>query len=202
MKKVILLVLVFIVTLSNFVLVSCRLNNQNKNDGVDSQIKESEGLKFELNDDESSYIVMGIGTCTDTDIVIPSTYQGLPVTGIANSAFSQCESITSVIIPDSITSVGNGSFAFCYSLKSVSIGNSVTEIQLNTFEGCNSLTNINIPRSVKKISAFAFFACKSLLVINFDGTVEEWNGINKSSLWNDSASVIEVICSDGTVSVK
>ena len=42
----------------------------------------SEGLSFELNDSKTGYIVTGIGTCTDTEIIIPSKYNGLPVTSI------------------------------------------------------------------------------------------------------------------------
>jgi hypothetical protein len=43
-------------------------------------VPASEGLEYELNEDGTSYSVIGIGTCEDTDIVIPSTYEGLPVT--------------------------------------------------------------------------------------------------------------------------
>lgn len=34
-------------------------------------LPETEGLAFELNSDNSSYSVSGIGVATDTDIVIP-----------------------------------------------------------------------------------------------------------------------------------
>ena len=165
-------------------------------------VSPSEGLELELSEDQTSYIVMGIGTCTDTDIVIPNIYNGLPVTSIAMCAFAQCTSITSVIIPDSITYIGGGAFSFCYSIESIMIGNSVTKINVDTFQGCNSLTNINIPKSVKEIDAFAFFVCTSLISINYDGTMEEWNSVKKSSLWNDRGHITEVVCSNGTITIK
>lgn len=45
------------------------------------------GIAYELSVDQTYYIVKGIGTCTDTEIVIPATYQTLPVKEIAADAF-------------------------------------------------------------------------------------------------------------------
>ena len=165
-------------------------------------IPPSEGLELKLSDDRTSYVVEGIGTCVDTDIVIPDIYNGLPVTSIAAGAFFQCTSITSVIIPDSITYIGGAAFSFCYSIERVVIGNSVTKINMDTFQGCNSLTSINIPKSVKEIDAFAFFICTSLTSINYDGTMEEWNSVKKSPSWNERGHITKVICSDGIVTIK
>ena len=93
----------------------------------------SEGLEFSLNDDGVSYSVIGIGSCTDADLVIPSEYNGLPVTGIGEAAFEDCSTPTSVTIPDSVTTIGE--FAFCV---------------------CNNLVNITIPDSVTNIDRAAF----------------------------------------------
>ena len=43
------------------------------------------------------YVVTGIGTCEDTDIVIPSTVNGMPVLEIADRAFYQNNRIQSNI---------------------------------------------------------------------------------------------------------
>ena len=60
--------------------------------------KYSQGLRYTLNSDKRSYSVSGIGSCTDTDIFIPSTYNGKPVTGIGEEAF-RLGSFTSITIP-------------------------------------------------------------------------------------------------------
>jgi predicted ribosomally synthesized peptide with SipW-like signal peptide len=95
----------------------------------------SRGLLYGTDDDGLTYYVAGIGTCTDTDIIIPSTYNGKPVTGIAADAFNGQGHLTSVVVPDSVTSIGKSAFASCSNLNSITIpfvGGSATE---NTFIG-------------------------------------------------------------------
>ena len=72
-------------------------------------------LEFVLQGD-STYAVVGIGTCTDTDIVIPQEHKGLPVTSIKKGAFDNQSGLISVTIPSSITSVDSYAFAGCRSL--------------------------------------------------------------------------------------
>lgn len=49
--------------------------------------KYSQGLSYAVNSDNMSYSVIDIGTCNDTDIIIPTKYENLPVTSIGNWAF-------------------------------------------------------------------------------------------------------------------
>ena len=106
--------------------------------------KPSEGLEFTLNADGTSYSVTGIGTCTDTDIVIPNTHEGLPVTSIGEWAFYDCDSLKSITIPDSVTSIGNSAFYGCFSLTSITISDSVTSIGDYVFYDCIALTSVHI----------------------------------------------------------
>ena len=123
----------------------------------------SKGLKYSLNSDGKSYSVKGIGICKDKDIVIPDRYNGLPVTGIGSSAFRECMSLTSIVIPDSVTSIGDRAFFGCSSLTSVVIGNSVTSIGDGAFYYCSSLTSVVIGNSVTSIGSSAFFGCSKNL---------------------------------------
>ena len=111
---------------------------------VCNEPKPSEGLKFLLNSDKASYAVSGIGTCTDTDIVIPSSYNDLPVTTIDDRAFEWCTGLTGITIPNSVTSIGDYAFEGCESLISITIPDSVTSIGEYAFAGCESLTSVYI----------------------------------------------------------
>ena len=172
----------------------------------------NECLEYTLSDDGSSYIVSGIGTYKETNIIIPSVYNDLPVTKIGMHAFHGCNSFTSVVIPDSITSIGFSAFYGCSSLTSVIIPNSVvdmgtwafyncssltaviildgvTSIGNNTFNGCRSLTSIVIPDSVTSIGESAFKECSSLTSIVIPEGVTD---IGKEAFYgcNSLASVV------------
>lgn len=121
------------------------------------ELKPSEGLNYISNSGEQSYSVSGIGSCTDTDIVIPSTYNGEPVTKIGAKAFSNCTKLTSITIPDSVTRIDYSAFEGCTGLTSITIPDSVTSIGNRTFRGCTGLTSITIPDSVTFIGNSAFY---------------------------------------------
>ena len=181
---------------------------------------EYSDLEYVLSGDGQSYIVSGIGTCTDTDIVIPNTYNDLPVTEIGDYAFLDCDSLTSVTIPhsvtrigsyalhscdsltsvtigDSVTSIGDYAFAYCTSLTSVTIGDSVTSIGDWAFYGCEGLTSVTIPDSVTSIGTASFADCTNITEVTIGNSLTNIN----NSAFNSCTSLKEVIIGNSVTSI-
>lgn len=81
----------------------------------------SEGLEYSLKDDKSGYILTGLGTCTDSIIRIPETYQGLPVTEISNGILAYNENLEGVIISKNIEDIGEYVLRCCPKATVISV---------------------------------------------------------------------------------
>lgn len=107
------------------------------------------------------------------DLVIPSTYNGKPVTEIGNEAFKDNSALTSVTIPDSVTNIGYEAFSHCSGLTSVTIGAGVTNIGSFAFSCCRGLTSVTIPNSVMSIGRYAFQFCSGLTSVTIGNSVKK-----------------------------
>ena len=67
-----------------------------------------------------AYTVSGLTAgSTATEIIVPNTYNSLPVTGIDAGAFEGNTNIKTVVLPETIVSVGENAFYGCTALESV-----------------------------------------------------------------------------------
>ena len=127
-----------------------------------------DGLKYTVLTEEGNSGTVSVAEDFDIpkNINIPSTVKNKDVTysviKIEDAAFSGCEDLKSITIPDSVTEIGENAFEGCDSLKSIVLGKGVTVIGEYAFSGCSSLKNIVIPDSVREIGMSAFEDCDSL----------------------------------------
>ena len=131
----------------------------------------SQGLSYKKNFDGTTCTITGIGTCTDTDVIIPSELGGYTVTAIEQSAFQSTlfkkSKLTSVVIPDTVTRIKTNAFKDCDSLTEIVFGSGLERIDMCAFEGCSALTDIVIPGSLKKMGQYAFRKCDALTSVTF-----------------------------------
>lgn len=163
-----------------------------------------------INDADMSALSTFIKSNSITDVVILAD----GVTGIGESAFSDCSSLTSISLPKGVTSIGNWAFYGCISLTNISLPDGVTSIGDNafaqcalisiilpekltsigmaTFADCGGLTSINLPKGVTSIEDGAFRGCTSLISISLP------DGVTRIGDWAfESCSNLEEISLSG-----
>ena len=130
-------------------------------------------LTFELNDDGNSYSVTDCDEKTSGEVVIPDTYNGLPVTKILGyGTFADCSEVTSITIPCSIEDIDDEALSGgCENLKEINVDKdntkycSIDGVLFNKEKtgilafpegryGCYA-----IPDGVEYINGSAFFSC-------------------------------------------
>ena len=176
----------------------------------------SKGLKYV---GYNNAALFHIGTCTDTDIVIPEG-----VREILSDAFKDCEQPERVRIPDSVVKIEPNAFDGCTNLKSVIFGKNLQFIGCEAFRGCtslqkvilpsglqmiceaafyccHSLTEVSIPDSVTGLGPNAFGMCRNLTGVRYRGTKKSWNAMNRNRRWKHKSPIRTVECMDATVSL-
>ncbi|MBE5739683.1 MAG: leucine-rich repeat domain-containing protein [Clostridiales bacterium] len=154
---------------------SCDKGNDGDIGSFQEELENS--LKFVGEQYLGGYNVVGIGTYQSSDVIIPSTYNGLPVIKIVDEAFKDCVSITSVSIGENVISIGERAFEGCSGLEEIAIPNSVTKIGSGAFCDCTSLEELEIPNSVTGELSNLCIGCTNLKhVVIGDGVASlGWN---------------------------
>ena len=165
-------------------------------------VQEPNTLNYTLSDDETYYIVGGIGSYTDTDLVIPEIYKGKPVKEIGESAFEYNTSLKSISIPSSIEKIGDSAFYFCKNLESLNISEGVVNIGAWAFKDCAKLVEVVIPSSITDIGNSAFSGCVSLADITVDSDNTVYKSIAGNLYSKDGKTLIQYATGKTDTSLK
>ena len=172
------------------------------------EVEETESERFMSGDYE--YIVLEDDTAeivgysgSEESLIIPGELDGRVVTDIGDWAFSWCESLTSIEIPDSVSKIGTNPFMGCDNLREFYI--SPDSEYLAVIDGilynkqdkglvcypcAKQDLSFVIPSGIEVIGDYAFFVCSSLTSIEIPDTVTK---IGDSAFsWCESLTSIEI----------
>ena len=159
-----------------------KYNSENTCEYCGVELAYTSGLVYEKpNYYANYYVVKGIGTATETDIVIPAQHAGYPVKSIASEAFYGNDRITSVTAP-SIIEIEREAFYYCAKLHSIEL-NSIKTIGYGAFKNCKKLNKITLSKNKLEIGNTAFL---------------DTEYFNNNKNWKDNALYI----SEHLISVK
>ncbi len=167
---------------------------------IDKNIEVDGAFAYSLNEDGASYSV-GLAekdVYFGTELVVPSSFKGKPVTVIKENGFSYCSGFSRVVLPDSISEIkyeafkdcsalsevlfadsmvlnkiGNAAFNNCDSLSAIKIPNGMKYLPYNLFHGCDKLSSVEIPLGIEEISDGAFGYCVALKSVDIPYTVKQ-----------------------------
>lgn len=78
-------------------------------------------LTFTLKGDNTYSVNRGPNIDSVTNVVIPTSYNGIPVTTIVDNAFASRTKLVTIDIPDTIKIIGTGAFTGCTALESINV---------------------------------------------------------------------------------
>ena len=140
---------------------------------------DGEIFVYTLQEDGTYSISAGEGAKTATVLTIPSSYQGIAVTSIADSGFINLLQLNEVTIPDTVLTLGDYAFYNCVKLTSISLSAQLETIGSYALANCTSLADVTIPSQVNLIRNYAFWNDNALKSATFE---------NKNGWYTDYSS--------------
>ncbi len=131
--------------------------------------KEEGGFVYSLSRGQATILEY---TGEDVNVVIPDELGGRPVVAVAEKAFYKNGEISSITIEsdaDNFT-IGAQAFSDMDSLVSVVLPDGLKTIPSRAFSGCDSLTEVTMGNGVESIEEYAFSECPTLANIYISTT--------------------------------
>ncbi|MBR6681557.1 MAG: leucine-rich repeat domain-containing protein [Clostridia bacterium] len=88
---------------------------------------------------------------TTTEVEIPATIEGKPVTVIGEGAFNDIRTITKIVIPEGIVTIEKQAFYNCRGITEIVVPNSVKTIGDEAFYNCRTLESFTLGSGVTSI---------------------------------------------------
>lgn len=157
----------------------------------------TEGLAYVLSDDGLSFSVVGVGTATDTNLKIPSEYDGKPVTRIeANTfEFSVCGILfTDILIPEGIKEIGDYAFGGQSLVVELIIPESVIQFGHFVCQYMSNLKTVYFKGACTLLESPIFNYCDSLETVIFYNPLTLGSGLD---LAGDSLKNLVFLSNDG-----
>ena len=92
---------------------------------------------------------------------------------IADYAFYECRTLTSVTLGDCVAGIGRYAFYGCTSLSELSLGGGLRVVYSEAFRGCSSLAELTVPDTTERMARGAFYGCSSLASVTFGEALAE-----------------------------
>lgn len=146
---------------------------------------------YTLINNDTEYSVTCSNRTACTKAIIPSEYNGLPVTKIAASAFTSdpsLQNLKEVVIPEGIEVIDEYAFLRCVKLEKINFPESLVSIRTTAFGYCSSLKEIVLPNNLTSIYARAFANCTELKSVIIGGV----NTIN-SAVFSGCSKLTEIM---------
>ena len=198
-KKVVAGVMALALTMSSFAFSNGATSSNTSFGGITvsaatttEDLKVSGDYSYRILEDGTAEIAKYSGTADN--LVLPSSLDGVKVTAVGETAFSNNRTIKNLTIPNTVTKIGHlafsfcemesvsipssvkvlddGAFYYCKQIKTLTIPNSVEYIGGGAFEGLSNIKTVTIPDSVKYIGSQAFSLCYSLESATVPSTVD------------------------------
>ena len=161
-------------------------------DDVPASVPQADEGCFSISDGAVTFLPW----CWDGSPVVrvPDTVDGRTVTALAEGCFSGCDTLTTIILPDTIVTVGPEAFSGCRELRGLFLPDGTKTVGRDAFAGCLALEALYVPASVQSMAQECLSDCPGLLYIFYDGTFGEWN-----ALYDTFVSPFTIaICHDGS----
>lgn len=153
--------------------------------------KTSEGLEFTSNGD-GTCTWSGLGTCTDTQIVVPEKNADEMVTVVGANVLGYSSEVTKVTLPEGVTTIGEDAF-YNAGLTEIVLNKGLKTIGSMAFYSCEGLTAVDFPDTLEIIGENAFDSCEGLAGVKFPAglqSIGEW-------AFARCAGITEVILPEG-----